>query len=1041
MFNISGITASGDSLRAQNMNHKNLNTHEHGGQRLRTDSQSINPRPVFSAAFSSGAWIVVTALLLSVFATVATANVIQANQSYPPPNGSFRSPGPDYNFGSGATAVQIKDMAFTFFDNFVLIAGPTPSLSFTAQCSHRISVDGGVTWSGEQAATANFTVSLTAPVGDTYTFGITSLTISGGDLPAGFQLQYPGGPLPGTPTPPTATFTPNTPSPGLFSIDTIFYLPLELSQDGGGTWTANSVSGVFGTPAFVLSPLTSEEVSHAPTLPPGDGNYYTPDQYHAAFASGIVIRNPIHNGFLGRSCTDVNTSGQPGLTNVLCPPPILGGTSTEDFDSQMSFDLLMPGLVHVGPIGASVETQVTHQQDFGSFQIFRAQMMQLNPNPGTLPAGLRIRLNPDPNKPSLGMVTMRPGSGPNDTNIASAFALRIQLSTDNGATWQDSDQFTHMQLRIPPGEGFPVNAPTNGQTFSIGVCEFVVDPSFAFLFAPSNSSSYYPGYAGPASGILTGPVMYDGNTLIGESVSHVRPASAFPVAVGTPNQYPPNTLYSNVYGYSDYALIPPPFANMSAGVDEIFTEIEQMNLQGYANKEHSNGVACSDPRVPSVTSQSMGQLVTVKAGPGAFGIGPSLPMNRRSIGIVQQTTLGPDDFPAQSFFNIYVEINLPRVPGTVADYVFPAAGAMLYNDANNPLLIENLSLMSLPPEATYVHGQTTAVPVRFKYNNPPYWSADDVLGFLTLAGHGVFTNVVTASAPCAAAVAAGGLLDQTLGPVGSPMPAPPIPWLRLTNTFPTPNFGYASVVNRPVDLGTTNILDDQIIFSSQPLGFVVTVRDLSLSSFAAAIPPPPPLASALFASPGGTLLSCEVSIWNGSSTGFYPVTSNPANSVLMTISNTAAGNPAIYDTELQGLAWFGSIIGGAYDGMPLALRESPSKASLGKHTIAPDPRGYRVSSFFDVWLELSLDDGITWLPANKAFRLHSAMPPPIPQTVFVTHATRTNLVIEWQNNFQLQTATNVSGPWTDVKGPNGSIRAGPYTNNFNSSQRFFRMRQ
>ena len=54
---------------------------------------------------------------------------------------------------------------------------------------------------------------------------------------------------------------------------------------------------------------------------------------------------------------------------------------------------------------------------------------------------------------------------------------------------------------------FP-GVPTDGQTFSIGVVQIVVDPNFAFLFAPAPTFAfYYPGYAGPASGILTGPVM------------------------------------------------------------------------------------------------------------------------------------------------------------------------------------------------------------------------------------------------------------------------------------------------------------------------------------------------------------------------------------------------------------------------------------------------------------------------------------------------------------------------------------------------------
>lgn len=1003
--------------------------------------QIIYSRSAGCGVFVRGAFLSLFFFLLLGFAVGIKANVIQANQTYPPPNGSFRSPGTAYNFGAGGTAVRLNDVAFTFFDNFVLPSGTT-TISFTAQCSHRLSVNGGGSFSGEQAATATFNVTLTPAGPNIYTFQINSLTINGGDLPAAIKLRKPAGALPGSPV---VTFTPNTPTPGLFSIDNTFYLPLELSQDGGVTWTSNTVSGTYGTPAFTLSPLTSEEVTHAPTLPPGDGHYYTADQYHAAFANGIVIRNPIHNGFLGQSCTDTNNSGQPGLTNVLCPPPLLGNTDTEDFTSQMSFDLQMPGLVHIGPIGASVETRVSHTHDSGGLQIFRAQMLQLNPNLGSLPAGMNFRINPDPNKPSLGMTTMRPGAGPNDTNISSAFALRLQMTTDNGATWLDSLQFTRMSLRVLSGTGFPTT-PTNGQTFSIGVFRVVVDPSYAFLFGPSNSSSYYPGYGGTNGGILTSPVMYDGNTMIGESVSHSSPASVFPVVVGTPDQYPPNSTYSNIMSYGDYAYIPPLFANAPAGVDEMFTEIEQMNLQGYANKSDSNGTACYDPRVPSVSSQTQGQLVTVKAGPGAFGIGPSLPLNRRSIGMVQQLMPGTptsSDFPAQSFFNIYVVATLPKVPGTVAFYDFPAGGAVLYNDVNNPLLIQNFMLTNLPPEATYIHGNTTAVPIRFRDSNPPYWSANDVLGYLTLAGHGVFTNVVTASAPCAAATSAGGLLDQTLGPIGNPIAAPPIPWLRSTNAFPTPNTGYGSTLNRPVDIATgiTNILDDTVTFVVPSAG-LVTVRDIKFGNLGGAIPPPAPLTSSTYNNTFSTANSCEISIQNGlSDPGFYPATGgSAAGTTSMVISNTGSGNPANYDIELLEYSGGGNIIGGEFDGWSVILRESPTPASLGEHTIAPDPRGYRVSSFIDAYLELSLDGGATWTPANSPIRLHASSPPPIPQSLFVTKVFKqgqnTRMVIEWQNGFTLQSATSLLGPWVDMPGVKG-----PYTNTASGTLKLYRLRQ
>ena len=575
---------------------------------------------------------------------------------------------------------------------------------------------------------------------------------------------------------------------------------------------------------------------------------------------------------------------------------------------------------------------------------------------------------------------------------------------------------------------FPTT-PNDEQTFSIGVVQIVVDPSFAFLFAPAPTYAfYYPGYAGPASGILTGPVMYDGNTIIGESTNNPRSATVFPISAGTPNQYPLNTTYSNILGYTDYALIPSPFASAPANFDQIFTQIKQMHLVGYVD---TNGSSCSDPRVPTTKRGTAGQgggpQVTVTAGPGGLGIGSSLPMNRRSIGIVQQTALG-NDFPAQSFFDVFVEVNLPQVPFTISSTDFPAGGAVLYNDASNPLLIENLSITNLPPEVTYVHGQSTAVPVRFKYSNPPYWAADDVLGYLTLAGHGVITNVVTASAPCATATAPGGLLDQTLGPIGSPIPPPPVPWLRPTNSFPTPDSGYGSVVNTVVDsaTGTTNVLDDTVSF---PNGTVTNyLRDLNIGNLGNSITPPLPGSSAPYTEPNAEVtfqISADGVNWGtGVANGQMGVT---------IYNTTGAGTTSFFDTEMQQLDLFGDSP--AFG--PIMLRESPSKQSLGKHTIAPDPRGYRVSSFFDVFLELSTDGGGTWIPANRSMRVLPSLPPAAPGSIFASHI-GTNVVVQWQNEFTLQSTPSLLVPFTDVKGP---VTSGSYTNPVSLGPQYFRLRQ
>ncbi len=61
------------------------------------------------------------------------------------------------------------------------------------------------------------------------------------------------------------------------------------------------------------------------------------------------------------------------------------------------------------------------------------------------------------------------------------------------------------------------------------------------------------------------------------------------------------------------------------------------------------------------------------------------------------------------------------------------------------------------------------------------------------------------------------------------------------------------------------------------------------------------------------------------------------------------------------------------------LRESPTKQSLGRRTVAPNGGGYRISSFFDVFTEISLDGGTTWSPSNDSVRIEQQLlAPPAP---------------------------------------------------------------
>jgi hypothetical protein len=111
------------------------------------------------------------------------------------------------------------------------------------------------------------------------------------------------------------------------------------------------------------------------------------------------------------------------------------------------------------------------------------------------------------------------------------------------------------------------------------------------------------------------------------------------------------------------------------------------------------------------------------------------PPSRVSPGEVESHS-GPNgaaanDLPASSFFDIFVQVDMPACGG------FP--GATVYNTV--PLIVKNPNLTALPPRVVYLHDTSTVVPILFKNANPPRWNANDILGYFVLAGHGVgFTN-------------------------------------------------------------------------------------------------------------------------------------------------------------------------------------------------------------------------------------------------------------------------------------------------------------
>ena len=112
--------------------------------------------------------------------------------------------------------------------------------------------------------------------------------------------------------------------------------------------------------------------------------------------------------------------------------------------------------------------------------------------------------------------------------------------------------------------------------------------------------------------------------------------------------------------------------------------------------------------------------------------GNQAPLRPLSVGEVESLSGNSgdpaQDFPANSFFDVFVEVDVPALGG------FP--NVELVNV--DPLLVESASITSFPPRVLYIHGNSSAVPLYFYADIPAFGiHRGDLFGQLDLAGHGV----------------------------------------------------------------------------------------------------------------------------------------------------------------------------------------------------------------------------------------------------------------------------------------------------------------
>ena len=150
----------------------------------------------------------------------------------------------------------------------------------------------------------------------------------------------------------------------------------------------------------------------------------------------------------------------------------------------------------------------------------------------------------------------------------------------------------------------------------------------------------------------------------------------------------------------------------------------------------------------------------------------------------------------------------------------------------------------------------------------------------------------------------------------------------------------------------------------------IVIRDVRHRAFTASVTPPALGADVTHSF--GSQVEMDVSTDNG---GTWTRATAPAGVSAFIHHSLDAGGVESYDTEMLNLSAAG---GGLPSG--IQIRESPTRAGTGSTTVRAVPGGYMVSSFFDIYIEVSTD-GITWEEASAPAHVELRSDPELARVV------------------------------------------------------------
>jgi MYXO-CTERM domain-containing protein len=229
-------------------------------------------------------------------------------------------------------------------------------------------------------------------------------------------------------------------------------------------------------------------------------------------------------------------------------------------------------------------------------------------------------------------------------------------------------------------QGFPARG--DDTTTSLG--------TFAILVAPACQPMMvgYPGYDSTTH-LVTSPLLFDPVTVIGRSDPFVEGSAAD--TSGSPTGVAGTIVSDPSFGLEPAGYSPSPPTR------EVHTQLFSLNLQDLGGL----GARVRGGTAAPVQAPSFGQVISQSSS--------GLPAN---------------DFPAKSFFKVFVEVDLPMI-GTFRN--------------TQALYVSNANLTTFPPRVIYIHDGSANIsaPPVLSEQNLSCVGLNGTFGLLMLAGHGV----------------------------------------------------------------------------------------------------------------------------------------------------------------------------------------------------------------------------------------------------------------------------------------------------------------